>query len=94
MADDTLVDRLDETIAAIVGRRDATAALRDETLAPLARIAADLRHVPAAAFKARLRAQLERRTKMSVTVAGLREGLTTVSAYVMVPVFSGPEVEQ
>jgi hypothetical protein len=41
MAERALADRLDETIDAIVARGDATAALRDPELAPLARIAAD-----------------------------------------------------
>ena len=37
-------------------------------LAPLLRIAADLRHYPDTDFKARLRAQLERRKAMSIAV--------------------------
>ena len=45
---DDLIDRLDGAIDAVVARRDATAALRDPELAPLVRIAADLRHYPSA----------------------------------------------
>lgn len=86
MADETLVDRLDETIDAILARRDATAALRDPDLAPLARIAVDLRHVPAPAFKERLRANLQRRTTMSQAVlTETREGFTTITPYLHVP---------
>lgn len=86
MADETLVDRLDETIDAILARRDATAALRDSDLAPLARIAVDLRHMPAPAFKERLRANLQRRTTMSQAVlTETREGFTTVTPYLYVP---------
>jgi PhnB protein len=78
-----LVDRLDQTIDAILNRGDATASLRDPELAPLARLAADLRHYPGAAFKARLRASLERSTSMSSTIATteIREGFTTITPY-------------
>jgi PhnB protein len=55
-------------------------------LAPLVRIAADLRHYPRADFKARLRAQLERRRTMTTAVltTNVREGFTTVTPYVWV----------
>src|SRR5262245_44478533 len=83
---DELIDRLDGAIDAVVARRDATAALRDPELAPLVRIAADLRHYPGADFKARLRAQLERRKTMATAVltTNVREGFTTVTPYVWV----------
>ena len=86
MAERALTDRLDETVDAIVARGDATAALRDPELAPLARVAADLRHYPSPAFKARLRAQLERRTNMTAvsTTTAIREGFTTVTPYIRV----------
>ncbi len=51
---DALVDRLDHTIDLVLARRDATAALKDPELAPLAVLAAELRHVPSTAFRARL----------------------------------------
>jgi PhnB protein len=54
MTEGALIDRLDRTIDAIMGRADATAALRDTELAPLARVAADLKHYPRPEFKARL----------------------------------------
>jgi PhnB protein len=83
---DDLIDRLDGAIDAVVARSDATAALRDPELAPLVRIAADLRHYPSADFKARLRAQLVRRPTMSTAVlTNIREGFTTVTPYVWVP---------
>jgi PhnB protein len=86
MAERDLTDRLDDTVAAIVARGDATAALRDPELAPLARIAADLRHYPRPEFKVQLRAQLERRTKMTAvtTPTAIREGFTTVTPYIRV----------
>jgi PhnB protein len=84
MADD-LSERLDRAIDAVVTRGDATAALRDPELATLVRIAADLRHYPGTDFKARLRAQLERRPTMSTTLpTSIREGFTTVTPYVWV----------
>ena len=68
MADQPLSDRLHGVIDALVARGDASAALRDVELAPLARVAADLRHYPNRDFTARLRAQLERRTTMTTPV--------------------------
>jgi PhnB protein len=86
MTDGALVDRLDKTVDAILNRGDATPALRDPELAPLARVAADLRHYPSPEFKARLRAHLERRTAMSTGLVAphIREGFTTLTPYVMV----------
>jgi PhnB protein len=90
MAERPLADRLDEAVDAILRRGDATGALRDRDLAPLARVAADLRHYPSPDFKATLRAQLERQlerkptmTTVSMTPA-VREGFTTVTPYIRV----------
>jgi uncharacterized glyoxalase superfamily protein PhnB len=85
---DELVDRLDSAIDSLLARRDTTVALRDPDLAPLVRMAADLRHYPSADFKVRLRAQLARRRAMStstVVLTNVREGFTTVTPYVWVP---------
>jgi PhnB protein len=86
MAERPLTDRLDEIVDAILRREDATGALRDRVLAPLARVAADLRHYPSPDFKARLRAQLERRTTMTavLTSPAVREGFTMVTPYIRV----------
>src|SRR6516164_9264174 len=90
MAERALTDRLDETVDIILRRGDATGALRDRELAPLARVAADLRHYPSPEFKARLRAQLEtqqeRKPTMTATAAtpAIREGFTTVTPYIRV----------
>ena len=90
MADQPLSDRLDGVIYALVARGDASSSLRDTELAPLARVAADLRHYPNREFTARLRAQFERRTTMTTEVAPeatarIREGFTTVTPYMWVP---------
>ena len=85
MADDALIERLDRTIDALLARRDATFALADPELAPLAVLAAELRHLPSAAFRARLLATLTRRTTMTTLVlepTKIREGFTTVTPYV------------
>src|SRR5215471_21527748 len=90
MAERLLTDRLDETVDAILRRGDATGALRDPELAPLARVAADLRHYPSPDFKARLRAQLERQLERKLTMTTVsmtptvREGFTTVTPYIRV----------
>lgn len=86
MAERALGDRVDQTIDAVLKRGDATAALRDQDVAPLARLAADLRHYPGPAFKSRLRAKLERRGLMSSAVlsTSVREGLSTITPYLSV----------
>ncbi len=86
MAEGALTDRLDQTVDAILARKDATAALGDPELAALAVLAAELRHYPSPDFRARLRANLERRTAMSIALAttDVREGFTTITPYVRV----------
>ena len=83
---DALIERLDQTIELVLAGRDATAALADAELSPLAVLASELRSCPSPAFKARLRANLERRTTMSMVLekTKIREGFTTVTPYVRV----------
>ena len=83
---DPLIDRLDQTIDLILARQDASAALKDPELAPLAVLANELRHCPSAAFKSRLRATLERRTTMTLVLepTEIRQGFTTVTPYIRV----------
>jgi PhnB protein len=87
MADEPLIHRLDAVIDTLVARGDATAALRDAELAPLARLAADLRHYPRREFTSRLGTQLEWRTTMTTATLppNVREGFTTVTPYIWVP---------
>jgi PhnB protein len=89
VAERALGSRLDAVVDIILARGDATAALADAELAPLARLAAELRHYPNPAFTARLRATLKERAIMSTTIAAAaptttraREGFTTVTPYV------------
>lgn len=84
---DALVDRINRTIDQLLARADASTALQDPALAALARVASELRMCPRAAFKARLRANLERRATMSTVLetVTVREGFTTVTPYLRVP---------
>jgi PhnB protein len=86
---DALSSRLDAVVDTLLARGDATAALGDAELAPLVRVAAELRHYPNPAFTARLRATLKERITMSTTITAAapttttaREGFTTVTPYV------------
>jgi uncharacterized glyoxalase superfamily protein PhnB len=83
---DALIERLDRTIDLILGGGDATPALGDAELSPLAVVAGELRWYPGAAFKARLRANLERRTTMPMVLekVNVREGFTTLTPYIRV----------
>jgi hypothetical protein len=67
-----LDERLDEAIDRILAHRDATAALADAELAPLAVLANELRTCPSPAFKARLRAKLERRANRACSTSWRR----------------------
>jgi uncharacterized glyoxalase superfamily protein PhnB len=86
---DALSGRLDRVVDTILARGDATAALRDEELAPLVRLAAELRHYPDPGFTARLRATLKERATMTTTLSAAaptsttaREGFTTITPYI------------
>ncbi len=83
---DALVERLDRAVELLLAGHDATAALLDAELSPLAVLASELRSCPSLAFKARLRAKLEGRTTMSMLLKkeGVREGFTTVTPYLRV----------
>jgi PhnB protein len=83
---DALVERLNETIERLLAGSDATAALADAELSPLAVLASELRSCPSAAFRERLRTKLERRTTMSIVLesAKIRAGFTTVTPYLRV----------
>jgi PhnB protein len=87
---DALSGRLDRVVDTILARGDATAALTDTELAPLARLAAELRHYPSPTFRARLKATLKERATMTTmlstaapTTTRAREGFTTITPYIM-----------
>jgi PhnB protein len=89
VSENALADRLNNVIDVMLTGGDATAALNDETLAPLARVAADLKHYRYSAnpeFKMRLRASLETNAIASSAIATtrFREGFTTITPYLRV----------
>ncbi|HUK30199.1 MAG TPA: VOC family protein [Candidatus Acidoferrum sp.] len=73
MAKPSPVEQLDRAIAAILVRRDAELAALPARLRELAAIADDLRGMPGADFKARLKADLQRRATMSTGTNPVKE---------------------
>ena len=70
------IEQLDRAIETILARTDAEPRGADPSLAPLLRIAAELRDLPREHFKARLKTELEGSTSMATTT----EPTTTVHA--------------
>jgi PhnB protein len=90
----SLSDQLDQAIQHLLDRPGTEAVPVDPRLAPLLRLAADLRGLPREAFKVRLREELERRSSMTTSVeprtpekaaatSGPR-GFRSVSPYIIV----------
>ena len=80
MANQSLSEQLDKIVDALFARPNAASSRREPnvgaSLRPLAKIAAQLRDLPGADFKARLKLDLERRTSMAskpVTAAEVRQ---------------------
>jgi len=85
MAKRSLADRLDELIGEMFAGEGPIAA-KDRRLAPLARLAADLRDLPRPGFKAGLKNDLQRSISMNATAINpIRAGFHTVTPYVTVP---------
>jgi len=83
MPDDALVEQLDQAIDAILA---GSALAADPELAALAQIAVSLRELPDEGFQKRLKSDLQRRTTMPTsTVTPIREGLHTVTPFIVVP---------
>jgi PhnB protein len=73
----TLIDRLDDLVQSILSRPDVEAS--EPELAPLLAVARDLRDLPRENFKARLKADLERKTSMATAteaVSSVRQTAT------------------
>jgi PhnB protein len=93
MSKQLLIDQLDEAISGILGQSDTPPAapeplaLVDASHEELVRVARDLRDLPAPAFRARLKAELERKAIMSTTntmttkTVTLRPGFRTITPY-------------
>lgn len=79
MAKRSLIEQLDEAVSGILLHPD-TALPKDTQLAPLARIAAELRELPHPQFRARLKSDLERNKPMATAtepVAKIRQTVAT-----------------
>ena len=85
MAKQNLSEQLDRMVEALIARPKAAASRREPKagakLQALAAIAAQLRHLPAQNFKARLRSDLERRTFMASKPAAVTEVRQTATPY-------------
>jgi uncharacterized glyoxalase superfamily protein PhnB len=78
-------EQLDVAISALLARHDAPLPRVEPRLRPLVRLAADLRHLPRADFKSRLKEELTGGRKMSTAaVKPVREGFRTVTPYLVV----------
>ena len=99
MANESLTEQLDQAVQAIITDRAATLPPTDTDIAPLIRIAARLRDLPRADFRARLKDDLERRASMNseqglapaaepeettAPVNPVRSGFRTVTPYLTV----------
>jgi len=97
----SLMDQLEQAVQAVLARPDVQLAPRSESfdprLAPLLRIAGELRNLPRRDFKARLKADLERKSKMenaakqaissdaSKQAEAATSGYHTIAPYIIVP---------
>jgi len=81
----SLADRLDRILDELLAQPAARAETRDRRLAPLLRLAEDLRGMPEPGFKEHLRTQLERKINMqATTVTPIPAGYRTVTPYIVV----------
>src|SRR5947208_6567332 len=79
MARRSLIEQLDDAVQAIIVHRDTPLPVVNARVAPLLRLAAELRDLPREDFKARLKSDLERRASMASVaepVAAIRQTAT------------------
>ena len=85
MAKGSLIEQLDQAVEAMLANPAAPLPRVNARIAAPLRIAAELRQLPRADFKARLKADLERSTAMtSRAVKPIREGFHTITPYLIV----------
>ncbi|PYS64997.1 MAG: hypothetical protein DMF74_05190 [Acidobacteria bacterium] len=96
MSEVELTERLDQAIEAMVRNPQGVSPdVLEPTISELLRVAVELRHLPRADFKARLKDEIERKTLMSTKAqstqrnkpaqSAIREGFRTVTPYLVVP---------
>ncbi len=79
-------EQLDQAVAAILAGRDSSLAEVNTEIAPLLRVARDLRGLPREDFRNRLKAELQRRASMATpAVKPVREGFHSITPYMIVP---------
>jgi uncharacterized glyoxalase superfamily protein PhnB len=84
MPERSFFEQLDEMIDGLLSQPSSEPIESHDDLAAMARIAADLRDLPSPGFKARLKAELQRRTTMPATALSyVREGFHCVTPYVV-----------
>jgi PhnB protein len=85
MANVSLIEQLDGAVEAIIANHDAPLPSVDASVADLIRVAVELRNLPRAGFRARLKADLERSASMTTAAAkSVREGFHTITPYLIV----------
>lgn len=89
MANESLIEQLDNVVEAIIANPGAPLPRVNASVAPLLRLAAQLRDLPRENFKARLKDDLNRRASMTTTAATtavkpIREGFHTITPYIAV----------
>jgi PhnB protein len=85
MANVSLIEQLDRAIVTLLVNSEARLPEVDTRIAAQLRIAAALRELPRPDFKARLKADIERRAPMATaTVKSIREGFNTITPYLIV----------
>jgi PhnB protein len=90
MSNVTLIEQLDAALETLLRTPDAAVPSMDPSVDELLRVAMELRDLPAAEIKARLRAELDRRiARIKSGVKPIREGFHTVT-----PCLVGSEVDE
>jgi PhnB protein len=85
MAEEKLAAALDEMVEAILAGREPARWSPDPTLAALAAVAGDLRHLPREEFRKRLKAELRKERPMPPATADpIRPGFQTITPYLSV----------
>jgi PhnB protein len=84
MARRSLIEQLDDAVETILAHPDAPLPLVNPRITPLIRVAAGLRSLPHAGFKAHLKSELERRTMMSSAVKSAATIQHAVTPYLVV----------
>jgi PhnB protein len=86
MAKQSLSEQLDRAVTAMLAQSEAPPPKAPPRIASLAKLAAELRHLPGERFRARLREELEWEAKMSKAAATktVRKGFHTITPYIAV----------